>query len=119
MWGIPSKPSERDHITESLRALKTLRCEHGRVSVDPLEVIDRPGYREARAAAARLIYDFSCKRQRNESEPLGLEALTRIVAKQLMDVMRDDPFVEEAKVSVRACFDPGAAASEESRDQGK
>lgn len=72
MWCIPSKPSERDPITESLRALKTLRCEHGRVSVDPLEVIDRPGYREARAAAARLIHDLGRGLTFSSDEARGL-----------------------------------------------
>lgn len=50
------KMSERDReITESLKALTTLRMEQGRVSIDPCEVIDRPGYLQARTAARELV----------------------------------------------------------------
>ena len=42
-------------ISDSLKALKTLRCIDGRVSISPSEVLDRPGYREARVKAAALI----------------------------------------------------------------
>lgn len=46
---------EEQEISASLKALRTLRYENGRVSVDPEEVLDRPGYLLARAAAADLV----------------------------------------------------------------
>jgi len=48
--------SDRDReITYSIKALKTLRVEDGRVSIDPIEVIGQPGYLEQRAQARALI----------------------------------------------------------------
>ncbi|WP_449431792.1 hypothetical protein [Pseudomonas putida] len=55
-WFRSGAISEREReITESLKALKSLRCIHGCVSVDVQEVIGRPGYLEARRAAAALV----------------------------------------------------------------
>lgn len=53
--GTPMTPAERE-VTESLKALKTLDVSQGRVSVDPYEVIGRPGYLEARRRAADLVH---------------------------------------------------------------
>jgi hypothetical protein len=44
-----------DEITASLKALSTLSCVDGRVSVSVSEVVDRPGYLEQRRAAAALV----------------------------------------------------------------
>ncbi|MFR0713630.1 hypothetical protein ACLUS7_01095 [Enterobacterales bacterium BD_CKDN230030183-1A_HGKHYDSX7] len=50
---------EEQKISESLKSLHTLRCEGGRVSVDPTEVLDRPGYLSSRTAAAALVSGMS------------------------------------------------------------
>lgn len=48
--------SDREReVSASLRALKTLRFENGRISIDPQEVLNQPGYVEQRAAAAALV----------------------------------------------------------------
>ncbi len=44
-----------DEITDALKALSTLSCVDGRVSVSVSEVIDRPGCLEQRRAAAALV----------------------------------------------------------------
>ncbi|MNE61234.1 hypothetical protein D3C80_1564340 [compost metagenome] len=56
MWFMKPKvlTEEEREVTDSLKALKTLSCVDGRVSVRPSEVIDRPGYFAARTAAASL-----------------------------------------------------------------
>lgn len=53
-WEATLSESERE-ITRSLTALKTLRFEGGRVSIDPEEVLLQPGYLAARRAAGKLI----------------------------------------------------------------
>lgn len=54
--------SDREReISASIRALKTLRFENGRVSIDPQEVLDQPGYIEQRAAAAALVGQMNYK----------------------------------------------------------
>lgn len=42
-------------ITESIKALKTLKVEDGRVSIDPPEVLAQPGYLEERARVGDLV----------------------------------------------------------------
>lgn len=42
-------------ITDSIKALRTLRLVGGRVSIDPSEVLGQPGYLEARRRAAELL----------------------------------------------------------------
>lgn len=54
-WQRADVSDEEREITRSLKALKTLRFEGGRVSIDPEEVLHRPGYLDARRAAAALI----------------------------------------------------------------
>ena len=54
-WQRADESDEEREITRSLKALKTLRFERGRVSIDPEEVLHQPGYLEARRAAAALI----------------------------------------------------------------
>jgi len=55
-WFRRGAVSEREReITESLKALKSLRCIHGCVSIDVQEVVGRPGYIESRRAAAALV----------------------------------------------------------------
>lgn len=41
-------------VTAELRRLRTLRCEHGRVSIDPSEVLT-PEYLQLRRNARRLV----------------------------------------------------------------
>jgi len=53
--GEPMSLAERE-VSDSIKALKTLEVTQGRVSVDPSEVIGRPGYLDARRRAAVLIH---------------------------------------------------------------
>lgn len=57
-WFRQKKPmsAEDREIREAILSLKTLKVRDGRVSVDPSEVLDRPGYIEERRRAAELIY---------------------------------------------------------------
>lgn len=52
--GEELSPAERE-VTESLKALKTLKVSGGRVSVEPSEVLEYPGYQEARQRSAALL----------------------------------------------------------------
>jgi hypothetical protein len=52
--GKELSPAERE-VTESLKALKTLSVCDGRVSIEPSEVLEYPGYQEARKRAAALL----------------------------------------------------------------
>lgn len=51
----PMSPEARE-IRDSILALRTLKCRDGRVSIDPCEVLGRPGYLEARRQAAELVH---------------------------------------------------------------
>ena len=83
-------------ITDSLKALKTLTCIDGRVSISPSEVLDRPGYREARVKAAALISGragqstISCMRA---SSDLDLELA---IARRLVRLRREGLGLNEA-----------------------
>lgn len=47
--------SQKDRaVTDSLKALRTLRCQVG-ISIDPGEVLGQPGYIEERRRGARLV----------------------------------------------------------------
>lgn len=54
-WRRAVMTDDEREITRSLKALKTLRFEGGRVSIDPEEVLLQPGYLEARHRAGVLI----------------------------------------------------------------
>jgi hypothetical protein len=61
MWfwrNKPMSPEDRE-IRDSILSLKTLKYHEGRVSIDPSEVLDRPGYLEARRQAADLVHGRS------------------------------------------------------------
>jgi hypothetical protein len=51
----PLSPEDRE-IRDSILSLKTLKVRDGRISVDPSEVLDQPGYLEARRQAAQLVH---------------------------------------------------------------
>jgi len=42
LWMAPELSQEERAITDSLKALRTLRCQAGRVSIDPDEVLGSP-----------------------------------------------------------------------------
>ncbi len=66
---------EEQQVSESLKALRTLRYESGRVSVDPEEVLDRPGCLSASAVAADLVN--------------GVRADQRVIDKAALDELVD------------------------------
>lgn len=53
-WRTTLTEEDRE-VTRSLKALKTLRIQGGRVSIEPEEVLLQPGYLLARRAAAVFI----------------------------------------------------------------
>lgn len=60
-----SELSQKDRaVTDSLKALRTLRCQAGRVSIDPDEVLGQP-YIEARRHSASLK-----RQQKNQMPPI-------------------------------------------------
>nr|WP_314576513.1 hypothetical protein [uncultured Pseudomonas sp.] len=71
-------------ITASIKALKTLTVHDGRVSIDPQEVLDQPGYVEARQRAAKLV--MSVRRgpvEWHQIDQLGLLEWSALIAGQL------------------------------------
>ena len=56
LFGVPGvglSAADRQ-VSAELRRLKTLRCEQGRVSIDPIEVLT-PEYLQLRRDARRLV----------------------------------------------------------------
>lgn len=58
IWCWQKKPlsAEDREIRDAILSLKTLKVRGGRVSIDPSEVLDQPGYLEARRQAAELVH---------------------------------------------------------------
>lgn len=87
-------------ITASLKALKTLSCVDGRVSVEPTEVVDRPGYEAARTAAASLTHQGSDSAFGSWSQ-LSDEDLTELIASQILKARAAGLSVDDALRSLR------------------
>lgn len=85
LWARKALCPEEQAITDSLKALKTLRVKDGRVSVDAEEVIGRPGYLQARRQAAVLassqaaLRDKPCRDWKAVNE-IGMEHWLSLVA---------------------------------------
>ncbi|GLO51387.1 hypothetical protein PPUN110474_27870 [Pseudomonas putida] len=86
---------EEQEISESLKALRTLRYESGRVSVDPEEVLDRPGYLSARESAADLVNGVPAD-QRVIDEAV-LHELGDLVVRHLLRSLQRGKTFEEAE----------------------
>lgn len=54
-WRATPLSARERAISNEIKALKTLTVEDGRVSIDPSEVLDRPGYLQDRVRAAALV----------------------------------------------------------------
>lgn len=93
---------EEREVSESIKALKTIRVHGTGVSIDPSEVIDRPGYLEARRQAAVLV-------QRRDTisatghlhtwedvDALGMRALTDLVMESLLESRVEGLSLEQA-----------------------
>ncbi|MCJ7853086.1 DUF6957 family protein [Pseudomonas monteilii] len=87
-------------ITASLKALKTLSCVDGRLSVEPTEVVDRPGYEAARTAAASLTHKVNDSAGRRWSQ-LSDEDLTELIASQILQARAAGLSVDDALRSLR------------------
>lgn len=90
---------EDQAITESLKALQTLRCENGRVSVDPAEVLDRPGYLSSRAAAAVLVSGEP--RRRPVTDEAVMDELGDLVVRHMLRSLQRGNTFEEAEALLR------------------
>lgn len=77
-WQRADVTGEEREITRSLKALKTLRFEKGRVSIDPEEVLHQPGYLDARRAAAALIRQPGRVRNWEAVDEVSLDLLRSI-----------------------------------------
>lgn len=86
---------EKQEISESLKALRTLRYESGRVSVDPEEVLDRPGYLTARASAAELVKGVSADQR--VIDEAALHELVDLMVRHLLRSLQRGKTFEEAE----------------------
>ncbi|MFY1008067.1 hypothetical protein ACOQNQ_03210 [Pseudomonas juntendi] len=86
---------EEQEISESLKALRTLRYENGRVSVDPGEVLDRPGYLSARAAAADLLN--GARADQRVIDEAALDELVNLMVRPLLRSLQRGKTFEEAE----------------------
>jgi len=96
--GKPLSLQEQE-IIESLKALRTLHCEGGRVSVDSAEVLDRPGYLSARAAAAALA--GSASESRPVIDETALDELGDLMARHLLRLLQRGKSFEEGEAVLR------------------
>jgi hypothetical protein len=98
-------PNDRE-VTASLKALKTLTCREGRVSISPSEVTGQAGYLESRRQAAALL---TCHTSTSAGLPptwalmdaLGLEGISQAIAKNLQDDRRAGLSLEQALAGPR------------------
>lgn len=86
---------EEQEISASLKALRTLRYENGRVSVDPEEVLDRPGYLLARAAAADLVNGV--RADQRVIDQAALDELVDLMVRHLLRSLQRGKTFEEAE----------------------
>ncbi|HDS1792740.1 hypothetical protein [Pseudomonas putida] len=86
---------EEQEISESLKALRTLRYENGRVSVDPEEILDRPGYLLARAAAADLVN--GARADQRVIDQTALDELGDLAVRHLLRSLQRGKTFEEAE----------------------
>lgn len=93
-------------ITESIKTLRTLRVEGGRVSVDPCEVLEQPGYLEERARVGGLV-----RARQQQIDALGvsweavdrmtIEAFSKALALSLARSRQESVGVEQAITNLR------------------
>jgi hypothetical protein len=115
MWFWQSSPlgvRERE-ISESIKALKTLRVEDGRVSVDPVEVTGRPGYLAERARAGARVrsrHQVTTTAQASWHLPdeIGLDSFAVLIAASLAESRRNGHSVDEALIRLRYLLSAGA-----------
>lgn len=83
MWFRKERAPDGDAqaVTDSIKSLKTLTCRDGRVSVDPREILEWPGYQEARRSAAALVRQPWSQHSRSQApsdwrsfDEIGVEA---------------------------------------------
>lgn len=94
-WREELSDSERE-VGDSLKALKTLRCIDGRVSISPSEVLERPGYRDARKQAAALTSSGGGRVASQAMEVLADEDLEGVIARRLVLLRRQGLALDEA-----------------------
>lgn len=92
-WFRQKKPlsAEDREIRDAILSLKTLKVRDGRVSIDPSEVVGRPGYLEARRQAAELVHG----RLARPAEP------TASADWDLVDALGIDAFVSKLSQSLQ------------------
>ena len=86
---------EEQEISESLKALRTLRYESGRVSVDPEEVLDRAGYLSAKTSAADLVNGV--RADQRVIDEAALHELGDLVVRHLLRSLQRGKTFEEAE----------------------
>lgn len=114
MWFWRSKPlSDRDRaISESIKALKTLRVQNGCVSIDPSEVIGQPGYLQQRAQAGAIVRGSPRDIAAAEAswvalEDFDIEALSSLIARHLIKSRRAGLSMDEAIAALRPVLSAG------------
>jgi len=96
-------------VTRSIKQLKTLTVRDGRVSISPEEVLNQPGYLEARAHAASLITLKPCASAGaifdwSSIDQIGLEVISKAVAMSLLRSRGDGMRFERALDELRHLF---------------
>jgi hypothetical protein len=93
--------ADASEVTASLKALKTLSCEAGRVSIAPEEVLDRPGYLEARRAAASLTRQLEKGRAVTSVwDRMEMEHLVGLVSASLLHSREQGASVDQALLAL-------------------
>ena len=95
--GKPERLTDAEQeISNSIKALRTLSCVDGRVSISPNEVLDQPGYREARVKAAALISGRAGKAANPRMTALSDLDLELAIARRLVELRRKGVGLNEA-----------------------
>lgn len=105
-WRVEPLSKEALAVSESIKALKTLRFENGRVSIDPSEVLGQPGYLAARAQAGELMRATQRRSAAttagwHDPDELDVAAFSSQVARSLMHSRRSGLSLDEAITELR------------------
>jgi len=89
-WKVKPLSVEDRLISDSIKVLKTLTVRDGRVSINASEILDQPGYLEARRRAAQLVRNYKAGASNSPyglkwsaMDVVGIEELAAVIARSL------------------------------------
>lgn len=103
---MPSVTAAEREISNSLKALRTLTYKDGRVSIDPQEVLNQPGYLEARIYAGSVVRKrhrelFARRATWAALDDIGLMLFSEMVASQLIADRQAGVSLDEAILKLK------------------